>query len=134
MGRREARHHAEPACQPLSEAARDRERGPLLTIGVRQLVAAQRRHVEPDVPEQVVPALGVEVEQRHGRDGADELVSLCLQRRGQLGRHALDRRRVLEREVPLLELGVEIPEPAADPAVESLDARWVHESLRGGVG
>jgi hypothetical protein len=93
----------------------------LLARRVRQLVAAERRHVQPEVAEDVERLVEALVGVALVGERADEDAPLLEDLRLQLVAEPVDVRAVVLRVVELLEGRVELDERGADPRVECLD-------------
>ncbi len=121
VARREARHDADRRADVQPERGRLLVRRALLARGIRQLVAAERRHVQAEIAEHVEGLVEALVGVALVRERADEDAPLLEDLRLELVADALDVRAVFLREVQLLELGVELDERGADPRVERFD-------------
>ena len=123
VARREARRDADGRADVEAERSRLLVRRALLTRGIRQLVPAERGHVETEVAEHVEglvePLVGVALV----RERADECSALVEDLRLEIVADAVDLRAVVLREVEILECRVQLDERRADPRIEGFDVR-----------
>ena len=121
MTRREPRDDADGRADVQAERGRFLVRRALLARRVRQLVTAERRHVQAEIAEHVEGLVEALVGVALARERADEDASLLEDLLLQIVAHAFDVRAILLREVLLLERGVELDERRADPRIEGFD-------------
>ena len=92
----------------------------LLAVGIGQLVAPERAHIEPDIAEHAEGAVEAFAGIALAPEVDDIAVPLVAQRRLDRVADALDVGAVGLREIELLERGVHLDEAGADPPVEGL--------------
>ena len=118
MRGREARRHADRSADMHRERRRLGEGRALIAVGVGQLVAPERAHVEPDIAEHAKTAVKAFAGISLAPEADDVTVALIAEPRLDLIADAFDVRAIGLREVEIFQLGVQLDEGAADPAVE----------------
>ena len=121
MARREPRDDADGCADVQAERRRFLVRRALLASRVRQLVAAERRHVEAEIAEHVERLVEAFVGVALARQRADEDAPLVEDLLLEIVSDALDIGAIVLCEVLLLERGVQRDERGADPRIEGLD-------------
>ena len=120
MRGREARRHAERRADMERQRRRFDEGRFLLAVGIGELVAPERAHVEPDIAEHAKAALEAFAGIPLALQVDDVAVTLVAQLRLQRIADALDVGAILLREIEVLQRGVDLHEAGADPPVERL--------------